>query len=282
MKYVRCILELQPLQPATDIFIAALADLGFESFEETQKGLKAYIQEPEWDETAFLDIPYLNSELWKVNHRWEVVAPENWNAVWERDYTPITVREQCMVRAPFHPEPGGDIPYDIVISPKMSFGTGHHQTTRLMLDYLLDLPMADKSVLDVGTGTGVLAILCGMQGAKTITAIDIDPWSYENAMENARRNRQDMIEVLQGSMGCVSGREFDVVLANINKNALVELMPELASALTGGGSLIISGFYRNDLAHLKGVAASDGLDFCSCRESDSWTAANFSKKVGTA
>jgi ribosomal protein L11 methyltransferase len=282
MKYIRCTLDLQPPQPATDIFIAALSDLGFESFEETETGLKAYIQKPHWDEAAFLGIPYLKSELWEVNHRWEVVEPENWNAVWERDYTPITVRGRCLVRAPFHPEPSDSGVFDIVISPKMSFGTGHHETTRLMLDYLLDLPMEDASVLDVGTGTGVLAILCGMRGGGAMTAIDIDPWSYENALENTRRNGQGVIEVLQGSMDRVAGRHFDLVLANINRNALIELMPDLAFATNDGGSLLISGFYRADLPLLKEVAGANGLMFCSFRESESWTAAHFEKKEVTA
>lgn len=277
MRYVRCTLELQPLQPAGDIFIAALSELGFESFEETEQGLKGYIQEPQWDETAFLEIPYLNSESWAVKYRWEVVEPENWNAVWERDYTPIVVRETCVVRAPFHPEPSQKVVYDIVISPKMSFGTGHHQTTRLMLDYLLDLEVSGKTVLDVGTGTGVLAILCGMRGAREITGIDIDPWSYENAFENAERNSHPEIEILEGSMDQVAGRLFNVVLANINRNALIELMPELSAALPHGGTLLISGFYIGDLALLQEAGRENDLRFCSYRESDLWTAAHFEK-----
>ena len=276
MKYVRCILELQPLPPATDIFIAALSELGFESFEETELGLKAYIQESDWDEVAFLGIPFFQNEAWKVNTRWEVVEPENWNAVWERDYKPIEVRGKCVVRAPFHKEPR-DTEYDIVISPKMSFGTGHHQTTRLMLDYLLDLEVAGASVLDVGTGTGVLAILCGLKGAQGITGIDIDPWSVENAIENAARNGQNEIEILEGSMDRVAGRQYDVVLANINRNALTELMPAFTGVLREGGTLLISGFYEEDLPYLKQEAAAHGLVFHSYRVSDLWTAASFEK-----
>jgi ribosomal protein L11 methyltransferase len=276
MNYVRCILELQPLQPATDIFIAALSELGFESFEETEQGLKAYIQESDWDEAAFLGIPFFQNEAWEVNTRWEVVEPENWNAVWERDYKPIVVRGKCVVRAPFHKEPR-DTEYDIVISPKMSFGTGHHQTTRLMLDYLLDLEVTGASVLDVGTGTGVLAILCGLKGAQGITGIDIDPWSVENAIENAARNGQNEIEILEGSMDRVAGRQYDVVLANINRNALTELMPAFTGVLREGGKLLISGFYEEDLPYLKQEAAAHGLVFHSYRVSDLWTAASLEK-----
>jgi len=276
MKYIRCILELQPLQPSTDIFIAALSELGYESFEETDRGLEAYIQEPDWDESAFLRIPFLHNEAWEVNTHWEVVEPENWNSVWERDYKPIDVRGKCVVRAPFHAE-RDDVDYDIVISPKMSFGTGHHQTTRLMLDYLLDLEVGGASVLDVGTGTGVLAILCGLKGAQGITGIDIDPWSVENAVENAERNGQNGIEVLEGSMHRVAGRQFDVVLANINRNALAELMPNFTGALREGGKLLISGFYEEDLPYLKQEAAAHGLLYSSYRVSDLWTAASFEK-----
>ncbi len=278
MKYVRCILELEPVQPATDIFIAALSELGFESFEETEKGLKAYIQEPQWDEAAFLGVPFFHNAAWKVHSRWEIVEPENWNAVWERDYKSINVRDKCVVRAPFHPQPQG-VAYDIVISPKMSFGTGHHQTTRLMLDYLLDLDVAGNSVLDVGTGTGVLAILCGLKGAQHITGIDIDPWSVENAVENAERNGQNEIEVLEGSMDRVAGRAFDVVLANINRNALTELMAAISGALREGGRLLISGFYQEDLPYLKQKAAEHGLVYGSFRVSDLWTATYFEKRL---
>ena len=277
MKYIRCTLEIEPLQPATDIFIAALADLGFESFEETPKGLKAYILEDQWDEKAFRELPYFKSDLWEARSQWEVVEPENWNAVWERDYTPISVKGQCVVRAPFHDPPSGEVSYDIVISPKMSFGTGHHQTTHLMLDYLLDLEVADREVLDVGTGTGVLAILCGMRGARAITAIDIDPWSFENAMENAARNLQTNMEILQGSMEKVAGRKYDLVLANINRNALLDLMGSLSDAADKGGTLLISGFYKNDLSVLRGAFESQGFIFRSFREADLWTAAFFVK-----
>ena len=172
-----------------------------------------------------------------------------------------------------------DVEYDIVISPKMSFGTGHHQTTRLMLDYLVDLEVAGASVLDVGTGTGVLAILCGLKGAQGITGIDIDPWSVENAVENAARNGQNEIEILEGSMDRVAGRQYDVVLANINRNALTELIPAFTGALREGGTLLISGFYKEDLPYLQKEAAAHSLVYNNYRVSDKWTAASFEKLV---
>ncbi|MDX1333130.1 MAG: 50S ribosomal protein L11 methyltransferase [Robiginitalea sp.] len=276
MRYLRCTLEFTPVEPAREIFIAALAELGFESFEETQSGLNAFIQEPLWDEAAFRALPYLKNPDWEVSWDTEWIEPRNWNAEWERDYDPIRVRDLCVVRAPFHPSPEG-IPYDIVIAPKMSFGTGHHQTTFLMLDYLLDMDLEGTSVLDVGSGTGVLAILAGMKGAAPITAIDIDPWAFENCRENTVRNAQEGIEVLQGEVGSVRDRRYEVVLANINKNVLLEDLKTYARVLKEKGILVSSGFYRKDLPDLQKTASHYGLYYQDCREQDEWTAARFLK-----
>jgi len=278
MRYIRCTLELDPIQPATEIFIATLAEMGFESFEETDTGVMAYIQETQWDEGAFTSLPLLESPEWEAAYTLEVIEPRNWNAEWERNYQPIAVRDQCMVRAPFHQEPGDKIPYDIVISPKMSFGTGHHQTTYLMLDCLLDLELKGKSVLDVGTGTGVLAILAGMKGAAPITAIDIDPWAFENSRENALRNAQEGIEVLEGEVTLLIDRNYDIILANINKNVLLGDLKTYAGVLKENGILLLSGFYRKDLPDLQKNASDHGLHYQDCREREDWTAARFHKK----
>lgn len=275
MNYIRCTLELAPLQPASDIFIAALSELGFESFEETPSGLNAYIQEQLWRPEEFLKLAYLDSPDWKVTYTIDPIAPQNWNEVWERDYKPINVRGLCQVRAPFHPPPAGHIPYDMVISPKMSFGTGHHQTTYLMLDYLLDMDLKGTSVLDVGTGTGVLAILSGMKGASSVTAIDIDPWAFENCSENVARNGQEQIEVLHGDISIVKGHHFQHILANINKNVLLRDLPVYTHALEKGGFLLLSGYYRDDLPELRKTTETLGLEYLDSRERTSWTAALF-------
>jgi ribosomal protein L11 methyltransferase len=277
MRYLRCTLELEPPQPATEIFIAALSELGFESFEETETGLHAYIQESLWDAEAFREIPYLHASDWKATFYTEWIEPQNWNAVWEEAYEPIQVRDLCVVRAPFHPEPEG-VPFDVVISPKMSFGTGHHQTTFLMLDYLLDIDLEGKAVLDVGSGTGVLAILGGMKGASSITAIDIDAWAYENCLENTARNGQEGIEVIQGEVSAVRERTYEVVLANINKNVLLSDLGTYAGILKEEGTLLLSGFYRQDLPELQKKASGFGLHLIDSRERDDWTAARFRKK----
>ena len=276
MRYLRCTLELTPAEPAREIFIAALSDLGFESFEETDSGLKAYIQEPLWDENAFRAMSYLQHPDWEVTWQTEWIEPRNWNAEWEKAYDPIWVRDLCVVRAPFHEAPEG-VRYDIVISPKMSFGTGHHQTTFLMLDYLLDMDLKGKAVLDVGSGTGVLAILGGMKGASSITAVDIDTWAYENCLENTARNGQEGIEVMQGEVSAVRERTYEVVLANINKNVLLSDLGTYAGILEEEGTLLLSGFYRQDLPELQKKASGFGLHFLDSRERDDWTAARFRK-----
>ena len=277
MRYLCCTLELAPAEPTREIFVAALSELGFESFEETESGLKAYIQEPLWNKDAFQAMPYLNNPGWEVSWRTDWIEPRNWNAEWEKEYDPIRVRNLCVVRAPFHQAPEG-IPYDIVISPKMSFGTGHHQTTFLMLDYLLDMDLKGKAVLDVGSGTGVLAILAGMKGAAEVTAIDIDPWAFENCRENTERNNQEGIEVLQGEVSVVQERQYDVVLANINKNVLLSDLRTYAGVLIDDGVLLLSGFYRQDLQDLQNSASNHGLEYLDSRELDNWTAARFLKK----
>lgn len=271
----RCLtLVLDPPQPATEIFIAALAEIGFESFEETETGVRAYVREAEWDPDAFEALPYLHSPAWEVSYTLEAIETQNWNAVWEASYQPIRVGDRCVVRAPFHGEPDPPVEYDLVIAPKMSFGTGHHQTTWLMLTYILDMEFKGRAVLDMGSGTGVLGLLAACRGAGPVLAIDIDPWSYENCRENAERNSHSEIEALQGDASAIKGT-FDVILANINKNVLLADMPAYAAALNPGGQLLLSGFYRHDLPDLQAAAAKLGLEFVSDREREQWVAALF-------
>lgn len=275
--YICCSLTLEPLQPATDIFIAALGELGFESFEETPTGLNAYIREEAWEEQALAELPYWSSSEWEASYETAQVAQENWNARWEADYHPIRVGDRCIVRAPFHPDPPEGTDYDLVISPKMSFGTGHHQTTWLMLHYLLDMDLGGKPVLDMGSGTGVLAILAARRGARPVLAVDIDPWSAENCRENAARNGVPEIEAVLGDVRAIAGREFDCILANINKNILLEDLPGYATSLRDGGELLLSGFYRADLPDICEAAARQGLEFKDFRERENWVAARFGK-----
>lgn len=269
-------LELKPTQPASEIFIAALAEIGFESFEETETGLKAYIRSDEWNPEAFGEIPYWSMPGCEISHTITEIEAENWNAVWEASYQPIRMGNRCAVRASFHPEPEPPVQFDLVITPKMSFGTGHHQTTWLMLDTLLDMELLNRSVLDMGTGTGVLAILAAKKGANPVTAIDIDPWSIENCTENVNRNGQPEISVALGDATVIKG-PFDVLIANINKNVLLHDMPVYARSLNLGGHLLLSGFFESDVVDLLECANRYNLKFEDQRQRDQWAALHLIK-----
>ena len=199
--YIAYYFRARPLQPAVEILIAELGDAGFESFLETNEGLTAYIQKEHWNDAILNDIQILHSEAFKIEFTFEEIAQTNWNVEWEKNFDPIIVDDICLVRAPFHERL--DTLYDIVIEPKMSFGTGHHETTYLMIQHILKNDLKDKSVLDMGCGTGVLAILAELKGAKPIDAIDIDNWCYRNSLENIERNSCEHISVYEGDIGMI-------------------------------------------------------------------------------
>lgn len=188
--------KVEPLQPAVEILIAELGYAGFESFVETEEGVTAYIQKDEWNENILDDIQILKSEEFDISYTHEDIEQTNWNAEWEKNFNPIVVDNQCAVRAPFHEK--FDTEFDIVIEPKMSFGTGHHETTHMMIQHILQNNFKDQSVLDMGCGTAVLAILTEMKGANKIDAIDIDNWCYLNSLENVERNNCNNIKVYEG------------------------------------------------------------------------------------
>lgn len=269
-------LKLNPPQPAAEIFIAALAEIGFESFEETEDGLNAYVRSDQWNPEDFREIPYWSMPDCEISHTITEIEAENWNAVWEASYQPIRLGNRCAVRASFHPEPDPPVEHDLVITPKMSFGTGHHQTTWLMLDMLLDMQLDNVSVLDMGTGTGVLAILAAKKGANPVTAIDIDTWSIENCTENINRNGHPEIEVGLGDASVISG-SFDVIIANINKNVLLADIPVYAKFLNPRGHLLLSGFFESDVQDLLECGVASNLNFKEQRHRDQWSALHLLK-----
>lgn len=268
--YVAYHFDLKPLQPTLDILIAELAERGFECFEETSKGLSAYINKDAWDDNILEDIVIFSNPKFTI--KWDVteIKEENWNSRWERNFEPIVVGENCIVRAPFHIQP--KVQYDIIIEPKMSFGTGHHETTYMMLQLILTLSCKNKSVLDMGCGTGVLAILTAMMGAKEVYAIDLDPWSYLNALENTIRNNQENIKVLEGDVRALPERTFDIILANINRNTLRTDIPIYADHMERDGLLILSGFYKEDLNMISKVSLVAGLTLERCLDKNDWIA----------
>ena len=273
-----------PRDPATEILIAELGYAGFESFTETETGVIAYIQKhqafPEGKRVDFgvllADIQILKSKEFQITYTAEEITPVNWNEEWEKHFDPIEVDGRCAVRAPFHKKT--EVPYDIVIAPKMSFGTGHHETTHMMIKHLLKLDIKGKKTLDMGCGTGVLAILAEMRGAAPIDAIDIDHWSFVNSEENITRNGCKHITVYEGDVQILEKKHYDVIIANINRNILMEDIPTYAGCLRDGGLLLLSGFYTEDVPLISEVANRHSLYFVSNYERNNWVACRFEKR----
>lgn len=270
--YLEFKFEIEPVQPAADILAAQLGELGFESFVEAEDGLLAYIDKADYKEGMLNTIGILKGDT-KITFSQKAIPQQNWNAKWEADFHPIEVDERCRVRAPFHPASG--VPFEILIEPKMSFGTGHHETTHMMIRLLLEEEVGGKKVLDMGCGTGVLAILASMKGASPVDAVDIDLWSFENAQENVRLNHQDDIRVMQGDASILTGKQYDLVLANINKNILMQDIPVYAQTLVKDGVLMLSGFYQEDLDEISERCRDFNLIYQKSEVKNNWVSAKY-------
>lgn len=271
--YVEYRFTVKPKEPASDILIAELGEAGFESFVEEEDDVLAYIQKTDWSSDILDDIYILGNSNFEITYQYKEIAQENWNATWEQNFQPIIVDDVCMIRAPFHEKIQVD--YDIVIEPKMSFGTGHHETTHMMLQHILQLDVENKTVLDMGSGTGVLAILAGMRGATNIDAIDIDNWCYLNAKENVTRNNMDFISVYEGDVTLLKDKKYDLIIANINRNILLADLPSYAKCLNKGGVLLLSGFYTEDLEMISQKCTELELKFEKNLERNNWVAAKY-------
>ncbi|MDA9089594.1 50S ribosomal protein L11 methyltransferase [Maribacter arcticus] len=271
--YIEYRFTVEPKEPASDILIAELGEAGFESFVEEEDEVLAYIQKADWSLDILNDIQILTNKNFKIRYGYKEIEQENWNVTWEQNFQPIIVDDVCMIRAPFH-EPIG-VEYDIVIEPKMSFGTGHHETTHMMLQHILKLNVKDKTVLDMGSGTGVLAILTAMRGATKIDAIDIDNWCFLNAQENVIRNKMDFISVYEGDVALLKDKKYDIIIANINRNILLEDLPEYVKSLNKNGILLLSGFYTEDLDMITQKCVELELKFEKNLERNNWVAAKY-------
>lgn len=271
--YIEYHFKITPMQPGADILIAELGEVGFESFVEEDKGVLAYIQKEDWSVDIINDAQIIGNSRFEIQYDYKEIEQENWNATWEENFQPILVDGVCVVRAPFHKRQNST--YDIVIEPKMSFGTGHHETTHMMLQHILELNFEGKSVLDMGCGTGVLAILSAMRGAKPVDAIDIDNWCYLNAKENVARNGMDFIDVYEGDANLLGGRSYDVIIANINRNILLKDIPMYVKCLSPHGVLLLSGFYVQDLNLITEACGNVKLQFEKNIEKNNWVAAKY-------
>ncbi|WP_348661187.1 50S ribosomal protein L11 methyltransferase [Croceibacter atlanticus] len=275
MNYIEFNFKVTPLQPASDILLAELGELGFDSFVETEDGLQAYILEEYYKEDLLKYVFVLNNPEFEITYNTKTIEQVNWNAEWEKNFTPIVVSDNCRVRAPFHDK--GNEEYDIIIEPKMSFGTGHHATTHMMIQHILKDDFIGKKVLDMGCGTAVLAILAEMRGAEPLDAIDIDEWCYLNSIENAERNNCTKITVEQGDASLLSNRKYDIIIANINRNILLNDMKTYANCLSKDGVIYLSGFYDEDLDLIKSECTNQGLTYVNHYVKDQWVAAKFIK-----
>lgn len=260
-----------------DLLIAELGEVGFDTFEDTESGFSAYIPSANLDIQALETVLLANVEGYTLDYKVNDIKEENWNALWESNFNPIIVDDQCYVRATFH-EPRAEFPYEIVIDPKMSFGTGHHQTTSMMLSFVLENDFESKEVLDMGCGTGILAILASKRGAKSVAAVDYDSICVDSVIENTALNQVTNIEARLGSKEVIEGGHFDTILANINRNILLDQLDTYASVIKSGGELYLSGFYEvEDLDILQEKCASLNFVYQNHKVKDSWCAAKFVK-----
>ena len=245
MAYTELIIELETMQPFADILVARLNEINYETFSLEENILKCYIKTSVIQKNDTIDIILSLSQQTKINYSFKDIEKKNWNANWEQSFSPVKINSHCIIRADFHKE-DKNIKHEIIITPKMSFGTGHHETTFLMLKEIFNINVSKLNILDMGSGTGVLSILSSKLGAKTILAIDIDEWAYENSIENSLLNNTNNIKFLKGDISLIENKTFDCVLANINRNIILRDLVKYYKLLINGGKLLISGFLVKD------------------------------------
>jgi len=274
--YIAYHFTIEPTELGSEILLAELQNTAFESFEQTDKGLSAYVQSKQHTDDILRNVMILNNAEFKISCQIEEIKKVNWNKEWENNFSPIQIDEQCYIRAPFHSSK--NLKYEIVIEPKMSFGTGHHQTTYLMIKHLLETDLKGKKALDIGCGTAILAILSEKKGAISIDAIDIDHWCYLNSIENIERNNCKEISVFQGDASLLNGKKYDVIIANINRNILLNDIKTYANCLEKDGLLFLSGFYTEDTPAIDENCQQNRLKFCKKHEKDNWVALKYQKR----
>ncbi|MBS7788143.1 50S ribosomal protein L11 methyltransferase [Flavobacterium sp. CYK-55] len=264
---------IEPKEMGSEILIAELGELPFESFVETDFGVTAYIQKSLWHEGLLDDLFVLQSTEFTASYTVEEIEQINWNEAWEKNFDPIDVDGICHIRAPFHAKT--EAQFDIVIEPKMSFGTGHHETTHMMIQHLLDMDVQGKSTLDMGCGTAILAILASMKGADPIDAIDIDNWCYLNSIENAERNQIANIKVYEGDASMLVNQKYDLIIANINRNILLNDMAAYVQCMNPNAVLLLSGFYQEDIPAIDACCTELGLRFVKKLERNNWVSLKY-------
>ena len=276
MIYTKISFKLNPdTEENREILVAMLSDLSFESFDESEEHIMGYIP---GELTDLEEISTISALLpFSVQIENEMIPDKNWNEVWEKNYfKPLLIGNRCLVRAPFHTE-YEPAEFELVIEPKMAFGTGNHETTALVSEQILDMDLKGKTVLDMGCGTGILGMLASLKGAKSIIAIDIDKWSHESTLENAQLNHIFNLEAKLGDASLLGNETFEIIFANIHKNIIICDLPKYESVLQSGGKIYLSGFYTHDMPDVKAKAESLGLIETEFHEKNNWVVYSFEK-----
>lgn len=266
-QYLEFSFKINPLQPWNEILMAELIEIGFDSFTEENDGILGYIQNELYNEAELKSLWLMNSDEVEISYTFQEMPNINWNEEWEKNFSPIYVEDKVLIRAEFHE--ANPAMHEIVIQPKMSFGTGHHPTTHLMIQQMMEMDFQNKNVLDMGCGTSVLAIYAKQKGAKKVTAIDIDEWSVENSKENAARNQVEL-HISQGTAENLGNEHFDVILANINRNILISDIPTYVSVLNAGGYLLLSGLCFFDVDDIMEVCTEQKLTLVKQQQREEW------------
>jgi ribosomal protein L11 methyltransferase len=277
LDYLEVALKLDPFEPNNEVAVALLAEIGFESFLEENNTVKAYIPQATFNQIEFdAALGHFNDLGISIEATVYLIPAQNWNQLWEKDFSPV-ILPNLTILAPFHGDEFRKHRY-IEIEPKMSFGTGHHDTTALMCNAMDEIDFQQKKVLDMGTGTGLLAILAEYQGAAQVTAVDVEAWAVENAKENAARNQCQKVMVRQGDIDCVQNGPFDVIVANINKNVLLNHLPEYDKLLEKKGMLLLSGFFSFDNEEMIQSATNCNFQIHKTYDKNNWSCLLFFKK----
>lgn len=279
MQYIQVTFKFNTIEEyQRDLLISDLADIGFNTFEDTENGFSAFIEGGSYNESSLKSLLLAHEEELTFSYSVTEIAGENWNEQWEKNFEPLVISDQCYVRATFH-APKPEYPYEIVIDPKMAFGTGHHQTTTMMMEYILSMNLNGKLVLDMGCGTGILAFLAAKKGAAQLTAIDYDPVCYESTIENAALNNINNVNILCGGKEVIPDEIYDVILANINRNILLDQIDRYSQVLKSGGEIVFSGFYETpDLQMIKEACLPAGMQYKDHKKINDWVAARFIKQ----
>ncbi|HAH22586.1 MAG TPA: 50S ribosomal protein L11 methyltransferase [Prolixibacteraceae bacterium] len=276
MNYTKISFKLTPdSEENREILVAVLSDLAFESFDETEDQVEGFVPGESFNMDEMNEI--LSPLHFSVETQHEMIPDQNWNEVWEKNYfKPLLIGGRCLVRAPFHTE-YEPAEFELVIEPKMAFGTGNHETTTLMAEQILEMDLTGKTILDMGCGTGILGMLASLKGAKSVMAIDIDTWSFESSVENARLNNITNLEAKLGDASLLGSDTFEVIFANIHKNVIINDLPSYEMVLEPGGQLYLSGFYTQDMPEVKKKAESLGLQDKGFHEKNNWVVYSFAK-----